>query len=182
MLKQCPAAVCLGQMHFSEQQDLLALLQGKRWVLTVAQPGAGLSFGVAQGGLEWPAERSSCMWIALQICVPAVPAGRCLVRGPRCRGGTEEGAEVTGAHVRCRSRSEVRGHRRQVCFSPAAAEEAALCPWSDMLSFLRLLDLMCDMRYGQHLCGWGHRQSFVLQGAAPTARAVGDTQYYALGS
>lgn len=49
MLKQCPATVCLGQMHFSEQQDLLALQQGKCWGLTVAQP-VGL-LGVGWSGL-----------------------------------------------------------------------------------------------------------------------------------
>lgn len=59
MLKQCPATVCLGQTYFSEQQDLPALLLGQCWDLTVAQPGVGLSFGAAQGELEWPVESSS---------------------------------------------------------------------------------------------------------------------------
>lgn len=53
MLKQCPATVCLGQTHFSEQQDLPALLLGQCWDLTVAQSGVGLSFGATQGELEW---------------------------------------------------------------------------------------------------------------------------------
>lgn len=49
MLKQCPATVCLGQIHFSEQQDLPALLLGQRWDLTVAQSGVGLSLRATQG-------------------------------------------------------------------------------------------------------------------------------------
>lgn len=46
---------------------------------------------------------------------------------------------------------------------------------SGVLSFLRLLDPTRDMGYGRHLCGWGRRQSFVPQEAAPTASVAGDT-------
>lgn len=70
-------------------------------------------------------------------------------------------------------RSEAVGVR--FTFLPLQPRKRHSVRGSDVLSFLWLLDLMCDTRYGQHLCGWGRRQSFLLQGAVPAARAVGDT-------
>lgn len=52
---------------------------------------------------------------------------------------------------------------------------------SGVLSFLQLLDAMSYTGYGQHLCEWSHRQSFVPQEAAPLPGCWGHW-YYALGS
>lgn len=44
---------------------------------------------------------------------------------------------------------------------------------SGVLSFLQFLDAMCYTSYGQHLCEWSHRQSFIPQEAAPLPGLLG---------